>query len=735
MRVFFLSLFLCFFFLGSFYAQNTLPWKKRVKLAQGFEKSGDLYQAAVYYEGVYEEKSDKEEYLYRAGICYYMLRDYVNAAKCFGNVKEAYDFYDKPGYKYALSLKQSGSLEKAKNEFKNFINTYSSEKEDYILIKKACESQIMGCDFALNKTKYTNNAISIIQLDAKINSNKTEFAPIPLSDNLLYFSSSVEGVSKIFRSQKIGDHWSRPHVPTIFDGKMEKLHYGNGTFTEDGKRFYFTQCDFPKGSPSCALYVMMKSNDNVWSVPIRLPDYINEDGANTTQPFVVLTDEKEILYFVSDREGGQGGLDIWFTTKTAESKSNNFTLPKNLGANINSTGDEVTPVYNKAEGILYYSSDGLVTAGGFDVFKSKGEKLKWEVPLNLGFPINSLADDIYYTISEPHGGGYLVSNRILKPLKLATTDDDIFYFSESHVVVSISGVITELGSPEAGPLTDVSVRLYRNGELVEEQILASAKYRFKLTPNSEFNIEIIKNGYNIEGFDINTNEFDHSEDIIRDIALTALLVEQPLVTEDPASEESAVEDPTLDESATEAPSTEEPVAEDPASEESAVEAPSTEEPVTEDPASEESAVEDPTLEESATEAPSTEEPVTEDPASEEAATEAAVSEDPAPEGTVYIIQVSAVHHFKSYMYDGLDNFGKLIFEDIDDGIKRVMVVPELLTNEGLEGYKSKNEALNVLSSIISETRFETAFIIRIVGGERVGEGFRSLEEARENSGF
>ncbi|MCH2021797.1 MAG: tetratricopeptide repeat protein, partial [Saprospiraceae bacterium] len=531
MKSFVFSIFLFFFFVGSFYAQNTLPWKKRVKLAQGFEKSGDLYQAAVYYEGVYAEKNDKEEYLYRAGDCYFLLRDYLNAVRCFGNLKDDYDFYDKPGYKYALSLKQSGEPEKAKNAFKNFINNYSPEKEDFNYLKAACESQIMGCDFILNKANYTNNAISVIQLDAKINSNKTEFAPIPLSDNLLYFSSSVEGVSKIFRSQKIGAHWSRPHVPTIFDDKMEKLHFGNGAFTEDGKRFYFTQCDFLEGKPSCALYVMVKEEDNEWTAPARLPDYINELGANTTQPFVVLTDDKEVLYFVSDREGGQGGLDIWFSTRKAESKSNNFTLPKNLGAIINSSGDEVTPVFNKAEGVLYFSSDGLVTAGGFDIFKSKGEKLKWEVPQNLGFPINSLADDTYYTISEPHGGGYFVSNRVLKPLKLATTDDDIFYFSESHVVVSVSGIITCSDNPQAGPVSDVTIRLYNNGKLLEEHMLPIGEYRFKLNPNSEFNIEIIKNGYNIESFDVNTNKFGHSEDLIRDITLTpSLLEEEPEVT-------------------------------------------------------------------------------------------------------------------------------------------------------------------------------------------------------------
>ncbi|MCH2021796.1 MAG: hypothetical protein MK207_04890, partial [Saprospiraceae bacterium] len=109
--------------------------------------------------------------------------------------------------------------------------------------------------------------------------------------------------------------------------------------------------------------------------------------------------------------------------------------------------------------------------------------------------------------------------------------------------------------------------------------------------------------------------------------------------------------------------------------------------------------------------------------------------DLAPEGAAYIIQVSAVRKYQSHKYKRLLNYGKLTFEDIDDGIKRVMIVPEALTDEGLEGYKSKRQALSVLSSVISKTRFETAFVIKIVNGERIGEGFRTLEEERKNGGF
>lgn len=97
-------------------------------------------------------------------------------------------------------------------------------------------------------------------------------------------------------------------------------------------------------------------------------------------------------------------------------------------------------------------------------------------------------------------------------------------------------------------------------------------------------------------------------------------------------------------------------------------------------------------------------------------------------GTVFKIQVAAVRNYKSYKYTSLKDYGAMQFEDIDAGIRRVMLVPNALSQDGLQGFDSKEDALNTLNQIIFNTRFETAFVIQITNGERVGDGFRSLEE-------
>jgi tetratricopeptide (TPR) repeat protein len=740
MRKLYIALLLSIITIGVSSAQKTLPWKKRVKMAENYEKSGDFYQAAVYYEGVYSEKPDKEEYIYKAGDCYYLLRDYSGAVKALAVVKDKNEDYDKPGYKYALALKQTGKPESAKSEFESFIKSYPTDKEDYGSLKQACENEIKGCDFALKIKEYTNDAVNIELLDAKINTNKTEFAPIPFNDDVLYFSSSSTGAAKIYRSKKKGDNWSRPQVPKIFEGKMEKPHYGNGTFTEDGSRFYFTQCELPDGKPSCSVFVMTKVSAEVWSEATILPDYINAEGTNTTHPHVVTVDNKEILYFVSDREGGRGGLDIWFTTRTSDSQSNNFTLPKNLGRNINSAGDEITPFYNKAEGVLHFSSNGRVSAGGLDIFKSKGEKLQWEIAQNLGFPFNSSADDLYFVVSESHGGGYFVSNRILFPNKSATTDDDIFYYGENKVVVTIFGEITDADNPNGGPLTDVNVKLFNGDELVEDRMLSMGEYRFKLAPKKQYSVEISKEGYSLASFDINTSQFEYDEDVKKNIALQAPKVASTDPEPDPTPDPETIDwdvvrfkivPPEYNSRDNPYPFPEEPI--DPVTGEAYVG------PYLEiyteikrdivDLSNEGKVYYDgedgellPFMGEVVVD--NDPEPDPEPNPIEEVYQDTEVAE----KGTVYKIQVSAVRRYSSTKYADLEKIGKLAFEDIHDGIRRVMVIPEEMNDEGIEGFKSKGNALNILSYIMNNTRFENAFVIKVVNGERVGEGFRGWEE-------
>ncbi|WP_052596608.1 tol-pal system YbgF family protein [Aureispira sp. CCB-QB1] len=731
MKITHFTLLIAFLLAPSMNAQNQLPWRKRAKMAADFEKSGDLYRAAVYYRGVYEEKKDKPEYSFKAGRCFLDLRDYENAVKSLEVVKDDNNNpkYDKPGYKYALALKQTGAANKAKEAFNSFLLSYQGDDKE--LYREFVENELKGCNYALKAQQYTNPAVTIEHLSPKVNSAKTEFAPIPFANDVLYFSSTIKGVAKIHRTVKQADGWVRPQVPSIFVGKMERTHFGNGSFTQDGNRFYFTQCDIIDGKPQCAIYLMENLGGGQWSAPTILPDYINPDDANTTHPVVVTSDNQEILYFASNRKGGKGGLDLWYTTRPVNSNIKSFTLPKNLGRNVNSIGDEISPFYHKPTGTLYFSSNGRVSAGGLDIFKSKGEKLQWEVAQNLGFPVNSAADDLYYTISEAHGGGYLVSNRPFEPERSTTTDDDIFYFGIENIELAISGAIRDSDYPERGLLKDLNIKLFQktnlgDEELIDERILAVGEYEFKnLEPNTSYIISIEKENFQVASFPFTTGS--QSENISNDVELIARtdIVLPPRVDPQDIRYYIMAAHYNSNSNAYQLPV-------DPIDPNLGIE-------YTGDTLKifyeldaiaglgdyrklyyDEDGIPQPYHEpqivkqEDIKELPIFPGPYPPSPI--------------APPSVVYKIQVSAVRKFRADKYEVLKEIGRLSTEKISSGLKRILVVSKETNEENIDGFKRKSDALNALSYVLNNSGFEYAFVIKYVDGERVGEGFRGWNE-------
>jgi hypothetical protein len=509
-------------------------WKKLVKDAEEYEKLGDIFRSAQNYEEAFSLKKDKKELSYKAGKNYMESRHYAKAVKCLEPVQNDNNVsaFNKPGFTYASALKQSGQFAEARIAFESFISTYDgSDKEK---MREMAENEILGCTYALRGSEITNQDISVQLLDFNVNTDRTEFAPIPFTDNVLYFSSTVSGVSKIYRTQKNRQGtWMTRQVPTIFTGKMVKPHFGNGSFTPDGKRFFFTQCDLIVGAkPMCEIYLMYEEKGN-WSEPIRLPDEINLKGVNTTHPQVVIIEGKEVLYFASDREGGVGGMDIWYSSRNLTDGGTDFTIPKNLGQNVNTPGEEVSPHYNYPNKTLFFSSNGKVSTGGYDVYKSVGEKMEWAEAVNIGFPLNSSADDLFFVVSESHGGGYLISNRLSGKEKQSTINDDIFYYAEIKRQLLVKGAVYSEKDPTKTPLKDVSVKFYEwdgsNKKIAHELNMPLAnEYKVILAPEKEFKMEVICQGYQLYTTDISTKGVKTTETRIKDIALK-MAEEEPVV--------------------------------------------------------------------------------------------------------------------------------------------------------------------------------------------------------------
>lgn len=525
-----LTLFICLLGITAS-AQQKLSWKQHLNMADDFYKNALYTDAAEHYEAAWRQKPKKLELIHKAAESYFIIKDYKKAANAYKNIKDEGKKYPMAGLRYARSLKQDGNYDEASREFVYFLNNYNGD--DKALITEIVQNEIRGCELGIKlSAEPLNNGIQVLHLNSNVNSPETEFAPIPFNDNVLYFSSTMSNKARIYFTmrEKDGD-WKKSTPPKNFPD-IPNDHFCNGTLTPDSKRFYFTLCKSVESwgglTTRCEINVIKKIGDT-WTTPQRLRDYINLDGTTATHPFVIHKDGKEILYFASNREGSIGGMDLWYVERNVDSEDIDFTFPVNLGPQINTLGDEITPFYDQADGVLYFSSNGHATLGGQDIFKSKGSMTNWAVPENAGLPYNSSADDYYFVKTPSRAGGFLTSNRIFGMEKITTTHEDLFEFrmrdemapaiaepeapkkteepvpteptaspTEPTESLKVAGKVIDKFNDEVVP--GVTVSLYeitsdKGKRLLTNKNAEDGRFEFTLLPNRNFMIEAQKNGY------------------------------------------------------------------------------------------------------------------------------------------------------------------------------------------------------------------------------------------------
>ncbi len=179
---------------------------------------------------------------------------------------------------------------------------------------------------------------------------------------------------------------------------------GAQTLSGDGRLMVFTACNRSDGFGRCDLYWSVRRGDK-WSIPQNMGKPINT-AYRETQPSI--TPDGRTLYFSSDRPGGKGNHDIWVSYKDS---ADHWTVPENLGDSINSPGTEMSPFIHPDNQSLYFSSDGLIGLGGFDIFVSRRNKEgKWGKAVNLGYPINTNRDEIGLIVNARGDKAYFASN-------------------------------------------------------------------------------------------------------------------------------------------------------------------------------------------------------------------------------------------------------------------------------------------------------------------------------------
>lgn len=430
------------------------PWQL-IGFARRYEVMGDKQSAIFFYSKYLTFKPDIKIHLKLADL-YNDVHDYRNAARIYKMyMNEPNNDGYRAKYKYAQILKIMMQYSEARDIFVRFKEKTMNPKELGIN-KELLANAIKGCDLAI---QFKDTVVRTIVKPVAGNINKwhTEMAATYLDsqkmvfgstrlDTLLYYDvDSVKLAPKIrfYEARKKGSSWSVNDVAKAPFNEFLDNNTGGGCFSLDKMRFYFAKGEMNwKFQIIYKLYVVHYVNGK-WSSPKEVGGNTNFKGFSSSQPTLgnCYDPDLEVIYYVSNRPEGQGGTDIWYTVYNTVNKT--YESSQNAGIYLNSVGDELSPFFDYSSHCLYFSSNGWYSIGGFDIFKSSGDLVNWSEPKNIGVPINSSFDDLFFNLLPNSNKGLVTSNRNdISERKINNYFDDIFEFEESNSErVWVTGVL------------------------------------------------------------------------------------------------------------------------------------------------------------------------------------------------------------------------------------------------------------------------------------------------------
>ncbi len=386
----------------------------------------NFFGAAKLYEEALKYNQRMYDIVFKTADAYRLDNDYVKAAYNYRYLADRVPekFPDAIFY-YAAMLKADEEFVKAQYFYQKFIEINGMDSLNVMVIK--ARNEVINCEIAWKMFNKPNGYV-IIQCDSVINSVYSDFSTSFLNDSLLYFASikPLNDSAKFYKSNlyKINFFNGDDHAVIIDENiNLPEFDISNPHFNNAGDKLFFTISDYYNGG-NTYIYSSNLVNGN-WSNPLKLPEFINKPGFNSTQPFLAERENKnDILLWSSDRPEGEGGYDIYYC-EILPDQSWGYT--RNLGrpifedtrfldffdttSVINTPGNEITPFYNTADSLLYFSSDWHQNMGGYDIFKVKGNFRVWDEIKNLGYPLNSAQNDFYYKIYPKQYVAFLSSNR------------------------------------------------------------------------------------------------------------------------------------------------------------------------------------------------------------------------------------------------------------------------------------------------------------------------------------
>ena len=544
-----LSTLFCIIFIFPLQSQTLKQW---LNAADEAYDSGDYYEAFSYYEVALEYDDEQVE----------VWRRYATAAlkfKAYGYAEKAYQYIlnlnpnDKPAqYWMAYVQQRQGKYELAQNRYNQFLTNTPDSLNSYI---EKASKHLEDCGFALLEIEQPKE-MEIRHLDTLINTPDSEFSPFQTGDTLYYSSlhylyekdkhNPPRTYSKVLTSVK------EMNTLPVEDINVAGKHVSNTTFNTDHSKLFYTICDYINDEEiRCDLYFRARTAGGFWTTPVKLE--INEGGATTTHPAVGWDKsvDKEILFFVSNRYGGKGGLDIWCAYMESDGSLGE---PFNL-EEINTPENDITPYFHTPSQRLYFSSEGYNTLGGYDIYNTQNTEGSWSPPYNMGAPLNSSYDEAYYYRSDC-SDAYFSSNRLGSVFLVAAKEtccNDI-YAVKADLGVELDAFTFNDESKE--DLAGVQLELYEvppNGAPILLETITNPTandFTVQLERCRKYELKASKRGFRTSVIPIDLgelggefgddipSEYEFPKEIKKDIFLEPLMAEiviKPCDTEDPSA--------------------------------------------------------------------------------------------------------------------------------------------------------------------------------------------------------
>lgn len=299
---------------------------------------------------------------------------------------------------------------------------------------------------------------------------------------------------------------------------------GAQTIRVDGNVMYFTACNRPDGKGRCDIYLTRKKLGN-WSEIENLGEPVNTSSWEA-QPSI--SADGKTLYFVSTRAGGIGGKDIWFSMLKSDNK---WSQPVNLGNKINSKGDEQSPFIHPDNKTLYFSSEGRIGMGGYDIYKvSKNEDGTWSDPENLGYPINSIYDEVGLIVNARGNKAMFSSDR------LSDKGRDIFQFelyeeARPQPVSYFKGTVFNSKNKKKLKATFELINIETNEIVMQaESDENSGEFLVCIPSNNDYALNVSKPGYLFYSDNFSLKGVrEISDPYLKDIALNPIQIGQKII--------------------------------------------------------------------------------------------------------------------------------------------------------------------------------------------------------------